>query len=123
MNKSYQMRQEQWLSACFGDPKKIDKAKLNHYFIEEAIELVQTLGCSQEDVLRIANYVFSRPVGEVKQEIGGVMSTLSSICNSYEIDLLNAADAELDRNWRDITKIQRKKAITDYHVEDKNNEI
>ncbi len=42
-------------------------------------ELVQAVGTSREDALRLVEYVYTRPVGELRQEIGGVMVTLAAL--------------------------------------------
>lgn len=41
-------------------------------FIEECLELVQALGLTRDDVIRVVDYVFQRKVGEVRIEIGDV---------------------------------------------------
>jgi hypothetical protein len=79
-------------------------------FLEEALELSQASGCSSEDAHRLVDYVFSRPVGRLEPEVGGVMVTLAALCAAAGIDLKNAADRELERNWSRIDAIRRKQA-------------
>jgi hypothetical protein len=55
-------------------------------FLEEAIELSQALELSKEDVLKVVDYVYNRPVGQPKQEVGGVMITLLALCANEGID-------------------------------------
>jgi hypothetical protein len=54
--------------------------------------------------------VFSRPVGEKTQEIGGVRVTLAALCNAHGIDGDVAARTELDRVWTVVDKIRAKQA-------------
>ena len=66
-------------------------------FIEEALELAQATGLTKEEVLRVVDYVYSRPVGEPKQEVGGVMVTLAILCSAADIDLEDASWLEFKR--------------------------
>ena len=114
--KEYQVRIADWMQACFvGDHRPlISRIKERCYrFIEEALELVQSLGCTKEDVLKWVDYVYGREKGEPPQEVGGVMVTLTALCSAASIDLQLAATAEY---WR-ITKPEvmqkiREKQIT-----------
>lgn len=60
--------------------------------VEEALELFQAVGGDAETAARIAAHVFARPVGEVKQEVGGVAITLMALCETLGVSV---ADAEL----------------------------
>lgn len=77
-------------------------------FLEEALELAQANGCSREDAHSLVDYVLSRPIGRPELEVGAVMVTLASLCNAAGIDMTNAADEELERNWGRIDAIRRK---------------
>lgn len=65
--------------------------------LEEALELGQAEGLSRADAELMVNYVYSRPVGESGQEVGGVMVTLAALCWNANIDLGSAAGGELLR--------------------------
>lgn len=82
-------------------------------FLEESVELVQAEGLTKERALRVLDYVFSRPVGETRQEVGGVSVTLAVYCEMKGIDLHSCALNELDRvNRPDIMqKIASKQAM------------
>lgn len=105
-----QDRVKKWVLAAFGTETAYDKEERAWRFIEEAIELVQASGMSKEDVTKLLDYVYDRPVGEVRQEVGGVINTLSAFCNSYDIDMIEAAHDEIDRCWEKIEKIRAKQA-------------
>lgn len=66
-------------------------------FAEEALELLQSLGFSREDVNTIADYTYGRPPGEPEQEVGGAMITLAALCNANSIDMDHAATKEMQR--------------------------
>jgi NTP pyrophosphatase (non-canonical NTP hydrolase) len=66
-------------------------------FLEEALELAQAEGMTEEEARRVAAYVWGRPVGETGQEVGGVMVTLAAFCHRREIDLQAEALREFDR--------------------------
>ena len=105
---SYQARVELWLSECFPPAITRDRLERNHRFLEEALELSQANVCSKHDALELVDYVFSRPVGEPSQEVGGVMVTLAGLCSAIEINMDEAGDVELQRNWDRIQEIRKK---------------
>jgi hypothetical protein len=106
--QSYQNRVRDWLYACFGKEIATDKVERNHRFLEEALELVQACGTTQEEAHKLVDYVFNRPVGEKFQEVGGVMVTLSALCNAQKLEMNEAGEAELARAWTVIEKIRAK---------------
>ena len=95
---------------CFGAYIANDTTERNYRFLEEALELVQSLGCSQDDAHALVNYVYGRDQGDVNQEVGGVMVTLAALCNANEIDFVKAGDAELKRVWGKVDQIRQKHA-------------
>lgn len=105
---SYQQRVEEWLEACFPLSVRTDQAERTHRFLEEALELAQANGCSQDDAVALVHYVFGRPKGEPSQEVGGVMVTLASLCSASGIHMGEAGDGELARNWDRIDAIRAK---------------
>ena len=110
----YQGRVIGWLEQCFGVDIAKDKTERSYRFIEEALELVQATGTTKEEVLQLVDYVYGRPVGEVFQEVGGVMTTLPSLCHAWDIQMANAAETELARCWERIDKIREKQKSKPY---------
>jgi len=82
-------------------------------FIEEALELVQALGFRKNRVLQLVEYVYDRPKGEPKQELGGVMNTLSLLAITAQMDPHEAGEVELNRCWDNIQKIREKNDLKD----------
>lgn len=105
---SYQERVEQWLDACFPPEVRADRGERAHRFLEEALELAQANGCSRDDALALVDYVFGRTQGDPIQEVGGVMVTLASLCSATGLNMDEAGDLELARNWERIDAIRTK---------------
>ena len=107
---AFQQRVQPWLMKCFGEMIAEDRRERNHRFLEEAVELVQSTGCTRSEAYQAVDYVFSRPVGEPKQETGGVMVTLAALCLANGMDMHACAEAELARIWTKIDEIRAKQA-------------
>lgn len=104
-----------WMSATFGDAIAGDKVERNHRFLEESLELVQAAGCTEAEALSLVAYVYGRPVGDIWQEVGGVMVTLAALCLAQGVNLDVAAEAELRRIWQNIDNIRAKQAAKPKH--------
>ena len=100
-----------WLVRCFGERIARDKAERNHRFIEEALELVQSTGCSIEEVIRAVDYVYARPVGEPRQEVGGVMVTLAALCSAHVMDMEACGFGEIRRCELKSEEIREKQKL------------
>jgi len=109
-SKFFQTRVAEWLAACFPPSVCADREERTYRFLEEALELAQASGCSSDDARRLVDYVFSRPAGRPELEVGGVMVTLAGLCSATGIDMNDAAEKELQRNWSRIEAIRRKRA-------------
>lgn len=114
---TFQQRVKPWLIACFGEAIASNVHERNFRFIEEALELVQSTGCTKEEVLELVDYVYSRPVGEPYQEMGGVMITLAALGLAAGLDMAQNGEIELERiNQPEIIeKIRRKQASKPKH--------
>jgi NTP pyrophosphatase (non-canonical NTP hydrolase) len=97
-----------WTFECFGDNIALDKVERNHRFLEESLELVQSAGCTRDECLKLVDYVYNRPSGEIKQETGGVMVTLAAFCNANNINMEECGNTEIDRVWKKIDIIRKK---------------
>jgi NTP pyrophosphatase (non-canonical NTP hydrolase) len=108
---SLQQRTDLWMNSCFTYTAIMDKVERNHRFLEEALELVQACNCSREDAHALVEYVYNRPVGEIKQEIGGTILTLAALCSAHDIDMMECAETELVNDWKNIDKIRDKQIV------------
>jgi NTP pyrophosphatase (non-canonical NTP hydrolase) len=113
--RPFQDRVDAWIQHCFGPAIGADKVERNHRFIEEALELVQAGGCTASEAHQLVDYVFGRPVGEMGQEVGGVMNTLAALCTAHGIDLDHEAEKELQRVWQKLDQIRAKQAAKPKH--------
>lgn len=111
----FQNRVLEWLMECFPMEVCRDKQERNHRFLEESLELVQSLGCTRSEAHQLVDYVFDRPIGEPMQELGGVMVTTAALCWPNELDMEEAANVELARVWRKIDLIRAKQAAKPKH--------
>lgn len=105
---SFQPLVVSWLHQVLPEALILDQTERHYRFIEEAIELVQAGGLTKEDVLKMVDYVFDRPAGEIPQEIGGVMLTLAGLCHAHGRQLMTDANAELMRVHQVIDKVREK---------------
>lgn len=106
--EKYQNNVTEWLLRCFGTEIAYDKTERCFRFTEESLELVQSLGITKEQVLQLVEYVFDRPIGEPKQEVGGVMVTLAALCFAADLNLETCANDEYERILLNIDKIRAK---------------
>jgi hypothetical protein len=111
----FQYRVLPWLIECFGPVIADDAAERNHRFLEESLELVQSCGCTASEAHQLVDYVFGRPVGEKKQESGGVSVTHAALCLANDIDMHAAAEVELARIWTKVEQIRAKQAAKPKH--------
>lgn len=100
-----------WMMVCFGTEIADDRLERGDRFIEEALELAQTVpGFTAERAHALVDYVFGRQVGERGQEVGGVMVTLAALCNTFGLSISGEADRELARIWTKVDEIRAKQA-------------
>ena len=106
----YQERVDTWLRETFGERVPYDKTQRNHRFLEEALELVQACHCSREEAHKLVDYVFSRPRGELRQEVGGAVLSLAALCNAQGVNMDECGEAGLQEVWERIPEIREKQA-------------
>ncbi|WP_243771990.1 hypothetical protein [Burkholderia anthina] len=113
----FQARVQPWMLECFGPVIAADRIERNHRFLEEALELVQALGCTASEAHQLVDYTFGRPLGEPTQEVGGVMVTLAALCLANGLDMHAAGETELARISvpETIAKIRAKQAAKPKH--------
>jgi hypothetical protein len=99
-----------WGAAVFIQPlnRKLRALRL----LEEAIELCQCSGVMPTDIGVVMERVYSRPMGQHHQELGGVALTLLAAAESWN------CSADLC----EVMEIRRIMAIPDQHFVDKNRE-
>lgn len=110
---SFMSRCLQWAVECFDTDIVFNKQERNCRFLEESLELVQSLGLPKDKAIKLVDYVYSRLVGESLQETGGVQLTLNILCAINRIDLESCGKAELKRAWSIIDKVRAKQLTKD----------
>jgi hypothetical protein len=115
MTGEFQTDVESWVCECFGADCATDITESNHRFLEESLELVQSLGCTVSEAHQLVDYVFGRPIGWAPQECGGVLLTLAALCNANHIDMEWCGEEELKRVWTKIESIRAKQAAKPKH--------
>lgn len=108
MNRPYQHRVGSWILSCFNQDIAKNKQERVYRFLEEALELAQSLNCSKDDANKLVEYVFNRPIGNPKNEVGGTIVCIAALCNACGIDMEEAAEDELERVWDIKDKIRKK---------------
>lgn len=86
-----------WVTAAFGEVQATDVRQRAVRFLEEAIELYQAAGAPKEMAHDLLDFVFSRPRGEVGQELGGVGVTVLALAAAAGVDADDVERAEIAR--------------------------
>lgn len=108
---TFQPRVDEWMQVTFGTKESArSTTERADRFLEEALELYQAAGNSRESAMLLTSHVFSRPVGEPVDEIGGVMVTLSALATSLNARITNVSEIALVKCWRNSEKIRAKDA-------------
>lgn len=111
----FQSRVREWVVACFGETLADDRDERNHRYLEESLELVQSLGATREECLQLVEYVYDRAAGEPSQEVGGSLLTLAALCSANGLEMAQSGEVELSRVWRKIEVIRDKRAAKPKH--------
>lgn len=106
----FQPRTDTFMQACFGAAISADRLERGDRAAEEFFEMLQAADYPRERLLSLIAYVWSRPVGELHQEVGGVMVTLAAFCQAHDLNMHEAGEAELARVWTKIETIRAKQA-------------
>lgn len=110
MHDSYTLstRVDGFLRDAFpGDPSVVPKTRALR-FLEEAMELAQSMGITKEKALEQLEYTFSREIGDPKQEFGGTVFTLTAVGNALCLDLIEEGYASVDEAYGRIEQIREK---------------
>lgn len=104
-----------WARRCFGKAQAEGLPQRGIRMLEEAVEAAQAAGVTETMALQMVRYVYSRPKGELAQEIGGVGIALLCLAEAAGVD----ADGEEQRELTRVLAIpedtfrQRNKAKND----------
>lgn len=94
---TFQRGVELWMDQCFVPSLYSNMVERGDRFLEEALEMLQANGYPRERIATLVDYVWSRPKGELGQEVGGVMVTLAGYCWIAGLDMHEEGARELKR--------------------------
>jgi len=97
VERSFQAGVAEWMGQCFLPSLYSNMTERGDRLLEEVLELLQAHGYDKARVPTLVDYVFSRPVGDPAQEVGGVMVTLAGYCWVAGLDMHVHGHAELAR--------------------------
>ncbi|QEE37971.1 MULTISPECIES: hypothetical protein [unclassified Methylobacterium] len=111
LKDTFQARCQAWLDVVTKDDPTDTEERVAR-FVEESLELAQSLGLGRNAALQLVHYVFDRPVGVPAQEFGGVATTLAVLAEYTGHDMLACGETELARVWDPavIEKIRGKRS-------------
>ncbi len=95
--RDFQALVQDWMIECFWQERSSDIFERTRRFLEESLELIQSLGTIQEEEHQPVDYVFARSVGELNQELSGVIVTLAPLCHPSGLRMVEDSESELDR--------------------------
>jgi len=91
-----QARAFSWALATYGERVKSRRYQALRT-LEEMIELCQTQGLSLSDIIRSAEYVYERPPGDTKVEIGDVRFSLDILAENLGLSTDGCLASTLSR--------------------------
>lgn len=86
-----------WCVAAFGDHDARSIPQRGLRLMEEAIETAQACGCDPAILHRLIDHVYAKPIGELRQELGGLGVTLLGLAEAAGISADEAERAEIAR--------------------------
>lgn len=92
-----QHRVNAWCAEAFGSDHAASVPERALRLIEEAVEAAQAAGINSVMAHRLVDHVYSRPAGELEQELGGVGLTLLALASAAGMDADHAEQQELNR--------------------------
>jgi NTP pyrophosphatase (non-canonical NTP hydrolase) len=94
-----QKQMSEWVEHNLGKGA-MDPTERATRFLEEAIELAQAVDVPYRTVRTLTSHVYRKPRGDAAQEIGGVATTMLSLCESLHKQFAAEADREIERIHR-----------------------
>lgn len=94
--RELQHRAQEWVETTLPG-QVINRKTRAARFLEEAAEAAQAAGLSAADAGLVMHQVYSRPPGELHQELAGSMTTLCILATAANVDLEWASLAEMAR--------------------------
>ncbi|MEQ1950915.1 hypothetical protein [Mesorhizobium sp. CN2-181] len=93
----WQRKAKRWIVTTFSQPNFDSRPERHRRFLEEAGELCQAGGMSEEEAIASIRFVYSRPAGHVPQEIGGTMHTFLALVENHGLNAWECFLEEIGR--------------------------
>lgn len=93
--RQLQTETHEWMTRALGPGIRDDKRERILRFLEEAMELCQVCELPVGAIYAMIDYTYNRPVGEIEDEVGGVMICLAALCNANFVDMQTAVDTRM----------------------------
>lgn len=87
----------EWGCAAFTTAQMKDPRQRGLRLMEETIEAAQAAGCDKDQLHRLVDYVYGRPVGILAKELGGVGVCTLALAECIGIDADEAEEEEITR--------------------------
>jgi NTP pyrophosphatase (non-canonical NTP hydrolase) len=97
-----------WAVSTFGETLARSKRERAVRLVEEAIELAQSSGVPKGAITDTLTQVYSKPAGDLRQEVGGVIVTLASLCGLHGFKIDECFEQEFARCIVNVEKIREK---------------
>lgn len=88
-----------WAMATFDESYVISLEERAMCLMEEAIEAAQTVGVHKARLKLLLDFVYSKGIGDLPQELGGVAVTLALFCKAVRRPLPMIQEAALNDCW------------------------
>lgn len=95
--RELQRRARRWIIKTFGAPFLMLRERVLRV-LEEAAELAQSIGITEEEAIRVIRLAFGRPAGEPKAEVGDLVFCLAIMAEEMSLCLTEEAWATLYKN-------------------------
>ncbi len=86
-----------WVREAFGEGQASSVAQRGVRLLEEAVELAQAAGVDEAMAAKLVAYVYGRPAGDVRQELGGVQLCALAMAATLGISADAAEADEVER--------------------------
>lgn len=95
--KEFSERFKHWTVRAFGKEVWFNRQERALRLLEETFELCQAIGISYYLIEKLLNRTYSRPIGEVSQEVTGVFNCILALAASQNLDLPLIYEKEVKR--------------------------
>jgi NTP pyrophosphatase (non-canonical NTP hydrolase) len=97
MRDERQARVFEWCVAAFGVDHSTNVEQRGLRLAEEAIEAAQAAKCDPATLHKLIDYIYAKPPGDLKQELGGVGLCVMAMANAAGFSADAAEEIEIAR--------------------------